>query len=95
MKSEKIDTITIKIPHKTTKQFDKIAKEEDRTRSSVMRMAFEKFLEDYNEERWARKVVEKYKKDKSKPISFEKMLKSLNISRKELDEMEVDFSDCD
>lgn len=47
MKTEKIDTITIKIPHNYTKQFDKIAIEEDRTHSAVMRKAFQEFLEIY------------------------------------------------
>lgn len=95
MKTEKIDTITIKIPHNYTKQFDKIAIEEDRTRSSVMRMAFQSFLENYAEERWARKVIAEYKKDKSKPISMDEMLKHLNITKEELDEFQDDFKDCD
>ena len=95
MKTEKIDTITIKIPHNYTKQFDKIAIEEDRTRSSVMRMAFQSFLENYAEERWARKVIAEYKKDKSKPISHKEMLRKLKITKADLDAVGDDFSDCD
>ncbi|HLD76610.1 MAG TPA: ribbon-helix-helix protein, CopG family [Rickettsiales bacterium] len=63
MKVEKIETISLKIPHNFVKQLDKIAKEEDRSRSSVMRMAFEKFLEDYAEEKWTKKIIAEYEKD--------------------------------
>ena len=95
MKSEKIDTITIKIPHSVTKKLDKIALEEDRTRSSVMRMAFAKFLEEYNEEKWAQKAIAEYKKDggsKQAMASLEEVMKKLNISKKDLLD---NFSDCD
>lgn len=95
MKPEKIDTISIKIPHAYTKQFDQIAAKEDRTRSSVMRMAFQNFLEDYAEDSWARTIIVKHKKDKSKPLSLEQVLKSLNITKKELDAIKDDFKDCD
>ncbi len=45
MTQEKIDTITIKIPHSMTKAFDKIAKEQDRSRSAVMRIALQQYLD--------------------------------------------------
>ncbi len=81
MKAEKIDTISLKIPHNFVKKLDKIAKEEDRSRSSVMRMAFEEFLEKYAEEKWTKKVISEYEKDgasNQKTYTLEEIMKLLN-----------------
>ena len=81
MKAEKIDTISLKIPHNFVKKLDKIAKEEDRSRSSIMRMAFENFLENYAEEKWAKKAISEYEKDgggNQKTYTLEEIMKLLN-----------------
>jgi len=42
---EKTDAITIKIPQAMTKALDKIAKSQDRSRSAVIRIALQKYLD--------------------------------------------------
>ncbi len=95
MRAEKTDIITLKIPHSLTKKVDKYAILQDRSRSSFIRIAMQKLVEELAEEAWAQKVITEYKKDKSEPISFDEMLKRLNITKKDLENFKDDFKDCD
>lgn len=96
MKPEKIDTITIKIPHSFTKQLDKIAEEQDRTRSAVMRRLVQEYLEDYNDMKEAEKIIKEYEKNPNKKYkTLEQVMKSCGITKADLAAHKDDFSDCD
>lgn len=97
MRAQKIDTITIKIPHNIVAQVDLLAKKQDRSRSAVIRKALQEYLEDLQDVKDAEKIITDYEKDpKKKVISFEQMLKSFNITKKDLEKFtDDDFKDCD
>lgn len=96
MKAEKIDTISLKIPHSFIKEIDAVAKKQDRTRSAVIRRVLQDYLEEIKEAKDAEKILKEYEKNPNKKFyTLQDLMKNLGISKKDLESIKDNFSDCD
>ena len=96
IKAEQADTVSLKLPHSLVVELSLIAKQEDRSRSSVVRKFLQEKIEDYKDLQAGLKALEKIKNNPNKKTySSAEVMERLGISKKDLDPTKHDFSDCD
>ena len=77
-----METITIKIPTKLNALLTKMSKEEDRSKSSMVRIALQEYLEDLYDTKIGEEAYERWIKEGKKTVSFE------DIKKRYKDELE-------
>jgi predicted DNA-binding protein len=91
-----IDTISIKIPHALVEALDKIAGEQDRSRSALIRRIVSDYMEDRADLQIGLKALERMKKNPNRKVySSEEALEKLGLTKDDIDPSKYDFSDCD
>jgi predicted DNA-binding protein len=74
-----MNTISIKIPNGINDILNNVAKNEDRSKSSVIRKAIKQYLEDYEDLQIAKKAYREYKEDGEKHYSLKEMKKKYGL----------------
>jgi predicted DNA-binding protein len=70
---EKIDVISIKMPHQINTVLESIAQEEDRSKSSLIRVIISQYIEDYFDARDAQKALKQFEQDGRQTVSAEEV----------------------
>lgn len=76
-----LDTVSIKLPSELNKLLDKISKRQDRSKSSLIRIAIQEYLEDLEDARIGLEALAELEKGEDTLISLE------DIKRKYADEL--------
>lgn len=69
-----METITIKIPTELNNLLTRFSKEEDRSKSSLVRIALQEYLEDLYDAKIGEEAYNRWLKNGKKSISFEEIL---------------------
>ena len=71
------NTISIKIPQELNKLLEKVSKRQDRSKSSLIRIAIQEYLEDLEDARAGEKALEELEKGEDTLTSWEDLKKEL------------------
>lgn len=74
-----MSTLTVRIPQELEKMLETFCKEEDRTKSWIIKKALQEKLEDWNDYRSGVKALKEHKKNGNKTYSLEEVAKELGI----------------
>lgn len=74
-----MSVLTVRIPQDLEKMLNQFCKEEDRTKSWLIKKAIQEKLEDWNDYRSGIKALKEHKKSGSKTYSLEEVAKELGI----------------
>lgn len=80
-----VDTISVKLPVHLNRLLEKVSKRQDRSKSSLIRIAIQEYLEDLEDSRIAQEAHDRWVKDGKQTISLEE------IMEKYKDELEDEF----
>ena len=81
-----MDTITVKIPTELNNLLTKMSKQEDRSKSSMIRIALQEYLEDLYDAKIGEEAYNRWLKNGKKSVSFKEILKENNITLEDLKE---------
>lgn len=85
MAKQKLDVISLKIPHDLVLAIDKMAQKQDRSRSSVIRVLLTDYLETYEDLKEATRIKKAYDRNPDSLLSHDEVLSKLAISKDELE----------
>lgn len=85
MAKQKLDVISLKIPHDLVLAIDKMAQKQDRSRSSVIRVLLTDYLETYEDLKEATRIKKAYDRNPDSLLSHDEVLSKLGISKDELE----------
>ncbi len=77
---EKIDVISIKMPHQVNSVLETIAKEEDRSKSSLIRVILSEYIEDYFDARDGERALQKFEEDGRQTVSADEVFAKCGIN---------------
>lgn len=83
--TNKLDVISLKIPHDLVLDLDKVAQKQDRSRSSVIRLLLTDYLERLQDLEEATEIKKAYDRDPDSLLSHDEVLSRLGISKDELE----------
>ena len=69
-----METITIKIPTELNSLLTRMSKQEDRSKSSMVRIALQEYLEDLYDAKIGEEAYKRWVEEGKKTISFEEIL---------------------
>lgn len=85
MVKQKLDVISLKIPHDLVLNLDVVAQKQDRSRSSMIRILLTDYLETYEDLKEATRIKKAYDKNPDSLLSHDEVLTRLGISKDELE----------
>jgi predicted DNA-binding protein len=77
-----MSVLTVRVPDELDKIINQFCKEEDRTKSWLVKKAIQEKLEDWNDCRAGVKALKEHKKTGQKTYSIEEIAKEFNITLK-------------
>lgn len=80
-----MSTLTVRIPQELEKMLETFCKEEDRTKSWIIKKALQEKLEDWNDYRIGAKGLKEYKKNPNQAITHQELIKKLGLTQEEID----------
>jgi predicted DNA-binding protein len=80
-----MSVLTVRIPEELAKMLETFCKEEDRTKSWLIKKALQEKLEDWQDYRTGVRELKKYKKNPNQAITHEQLIKKLGLTQEEID----------